>query len=70
MCHRFETTIQILQIFEKDQIKSHGMERNESNQIKSNQSQEKTTQHGFDFYENLMKSFPFYLSIILYFDFD
>ena len=39
------------------------MERNESNQIKSNQSQEKTTQHGFDFYENLMKSFPFYLSI-------
>ena len=46
------------------------MERNESNQIKSNQSQEKTTQHGFDFYEKHMKSIPFYLSTILYFDFD
>ena len=46
------------------------MERNESNQIKSNQSQEKTTQHGFDFYENHMKSIPQYLSTILYFDFD
>ena len=45
------------------------MEWKEMNQIKSNQSQEKTTQHGFDFYENLMKSFPFYLSTILYFDF-
>ena len=61
MCHRFETTIQILQILEKeirencpiiinrneflfnytDQIKSHGINRNESNQIKSNQSQKK-----------------------------
>ena len=56
-------------------IKSHGMERNESNQIKSNQiksnqTQEKTTQLEFDFYENLMKSFPFYLSTILYFDCD
>ena len=56
-------------------IKSHGMERNESNQIKSNQiksnqTQEKTTQHGFDFYEKHMKSIPFYLSTILYFDFD
>ena len=46
------------------------MERNESNQIKSNQSQEKTAQHGFDFYENHMKSIPQYLSTILYFDFD
>ena len=51
-------------------IKSHGMERNESNQIKSTQTQEMITQHGFDFNENLMKSIPFYLSTILYFDFD
>ena len=50
-------------------IKSHGINRNESNQIKSNHKK-KTTQHGFDFYENLMKSIPFYLSTILYFDFD
>ena len=56
--------------------KSNGMEgnkRNESNQIKSNQiksTQEMITQHEFDFYENLMKSIPQYLSTILYFDFD
>ena len=51
-------------------IKSNHTEWKEMNQIKSNQSQEKITQHGFDFYENLMKSFSFYLSTILYFDFD
>ena len=46
------------------------MNQIKSNQIKSNQTQEKTTQHGFDFYEKHMKSIPFYLSTILYFDFD
>ena len=52
-------------------IKSNHMEWKEMNQIKSNQINHKKrlTQHGFDFYENLMKSFPFYLSTILYFDF-
>ena len=45
------------------------MERDESNQIKSNHKK-RLTQHGFDFHENLMKSIPFYLSTILYFDFD
>ena len=51
--------------------KSNHMEWKEMNQIKSNQINHKKrlTQHGFDFYENLMKSFPFYLSTILYFDF-
>ena len=88
MCHWFETTIQILQIFKNrsnriihslsiemnsyltELTKSNHTEWKEINQIKSNQSQEKTTQHGFDFYENHMKSIPFYLSTILYFDFD
>ena len=53
--------------------KSNGMEgntRSESNHIKSTQTQEMITQHGFDFYENLMKSIPQYLSTILYFDLD
>ena len=53
--------------------KSNGMEenkRNESNQIKSIQTQEMITQHGFDFYEYHMKSIPQYSSTILYFDFD
>ena len=53
--------------------KSNGMEENktnESNQIKSTQTQEMITQHGFDSYENLMKSIPQYLSTILYFDLD
>ena len=53
--------------------KSNGMEgnkRNESNQIKTSQTQEMITQHGFDSYEYHMKSIPQYLSTILYFDFD
>ena len=52
-------------------IKSNHTEWKEMNQIKSNQINHKKrlTQHGFDFYENHMKSIPFYLSTILYFDF-
>ena len=53
--------------------KSNGMEENktnESNQIKSTQTQEMITQHGIDSYEKLMKSIPQYLSSILYFDLD
>ena len=53
--------------------KSNGMEgnkRNESNQIKSTQTQEMITQHGFDSYEYHMKSIPQCLSTILDFDFD
>ena len=57
----------------RKQKKSNGMEgnkRNESNQIKSTQTQEMITQHGFDFYEYHMKSIPQYLSTRLYFDLD
>ena len=53
-------------------IKSNHTEWKEMNQIKSNQINHKKrlTLHEIDFYETLMKSFPFYLSTILYFDFD
>ena len=50
-----------------NQIKSNQIK---SNQIKSNQTQEMITQHGFDFYEYHMKSIPYYLSSILFIDFD
>ena len=53
--------------------KSNGMEenkRNETNHIKSNQTQEMITQHGIDSYEYHMKSIPQCLSTILYFDLD
>ena len=61
------------QVESNQQIKRNGRKQKKwikSNQIKSTQTQEKITQHGFDFYENHMKSIPQYLSTILYFDFD
>ena len=61
------------QVESNQQIKRNGRKQKKwikSNQIKSTQTQEMITQHGFDFYEYHMKSIPQYLSTILYFDFD
>ena len=60
------------QVESNQQIKRNGRKHKKwikSNQIKSIQTQEMITQHGFDFYEYYMKSIPQYLSTILYFDF-
>ena len=61
------------QVESNQQIKRNGRKQKKwikSNQIKTSQTQEMITQHGFDFYEYHMKSIPQYLSTILYFDFD
>ena len=63
---------QINQVESNQQIKQNGRKQKKwikSNQIKSTQTQEMITQHGFDFYEYHMKSIPQYLSTILFFDF-
>ena len=61
------------QVESNQQIKRNGRKQKKwikSNQIKSTQTQEMITQHGFDFYEYHMKSIPQCLSTILYFDLD
>ena len=61
------------QVESNQQIKRNGRKQKKwikSNHIKTSQTQEMITQHGFDFYEYHMKSIPQYLSTILYFDLD
>ena len=61
------------QVGSNQQIKRNGRKQKKwikSNQIKSTQTQEMITQHGFDFYEYHMKSIPQYSSTILFFDLD